>query len=385
MATERQLQFQVGSLALIAVSVCIALVIRFGDTHSLLKKRYPLTVQLENSGGLYPTAPVTLSGLNIGTVRKVELNRSKGGVNIHVEIDRDIQLPADSRAIVTRSLLGEAAIEFIAGTDANMIEAGGDVTGATAADPLVMIQRLEARTMESLNAFSGTSQEWKHVAENINTLLDTKRGHLDEVVENAADALHEFTIAVKNTNRLIETANKIVGDPKAQQAVKDTLVSLPKLVVTIRTTLEETQQVMDGMNRNLVNLTGVTEPMGKRGTQIVSKLESTLGNVDQLSTELSRFVRTVNQKEGTLQQLVSNPSLYNNLDRSSQSMVILLKHMEPVMKDLREFSDKVARNPELLGLGGAVRPSRGLKDEEILDAKRTNPGKMPNARGKAPQ
>jgi phospholipid/cholesterol/gamma-HCH transport system substrate-binding protein len=302
-----------------------------------------------------------------------------------VEIDRDIQLPADSRAIVTRSLLGEAAIEFIAGTNSNMIEAGGDITGAAAADPLVMVQRLEARTTESLNAFAGTSQEWKRVAENINTLLDTKRGHLDEVVENAADALHEFTIAVKNTNRLIETANKIVGDPKAQQAVKDTLVSLPKLVSTIRTTLEETQQVMDGMNRNLVNLTGVTEPMGKRGTQIVTKLESTLSNVDQLSTELSRFVRTVNQKDGTLQQLVSNPSLYNNLDRSSQSMVILLKHMEPVMKDLREFSDKVARNPELLGLGGAVRPSRGLKDEEILDAKRTNPSKMPNARGKAPQ
>ncbi len=58
------------------------------------------------------------------------------------------------------------------------------------------------------------------------------------------------------------------------------------------------------------------------------------------------------------------------------------KNLEPILRDLRQFSDKVARNPELLGVGGAVRPSNGLKDEEMLNSKRS--AVPPNARGKSP-
>ena len=48
-----------------------------------------------------------------------------------------------------------------------------------------------------------------------------------------------------------------------------------------------------------------------------------------------------------------------------ESANLLMRNLEPVLRDLREFSDKVARNPEVLGLGGAVRPSTGLKDAEL--------------------
>jgi phospholipid/cholesterol/gamma-HCH transport system substrate-binding protein len=122
----------------------------------------------------------------------------------------------------------------------------------------------------------------------------------------------------------------------------------------------------------------VTEPVGKRGEQIVA-------NVDQLLTDLNHLVRMINQKDGTMQQFIANPSLYNNLDRASQQLAILMKHLEPIVKDLREFGDKVARNPELLGVGGAVRPSKGLKDEEILDTKRTANPRDQKARGNNPK
>ncbi|MBC8116446.1 MAG: MCE family protein, partial [Candidatus Saccharimonas sp.] len=74
-------------------------------------------------------------------------------------------------------------------------------------------------------------------------------------------------------------------------------------------------------------------------------------------------------------KFAADPALYDNLNRSAQSLSILLKNLDPVMLNMREFSDKVARNPELLGVGGAVRPSTGLKDTELL-----NPQK-PVARG----
>lgn len=391
MATERQLQFRVGALVIIAASVCVGLVIRFGDIKHLWKTRYPLTIQLENGAGLYPTAPVTLNGLTIGSVRQVHLNQTRGGVNVEVDIQEEIRLPADSRAVVTRSLMGEAAVEFVRGVESDVLKPGSRVSGVASADPLVMIQRLEARTLETLNAFADTSQEWRQVAKNINSVMDTKQGHLDQVVEQAAESLQQFTRTMKAANQMIAAANEIVSDPASQQAMKETLTALPKLVNTTRAAIDETRQtvvstceVLDGMNRNLVNLSQVTEPVGKRGEQMVAKLDSSLTNIDRLLTELNRFAKVVNQKDGSLQKFIADPSLYDNLDRSSQSIAILMRNLEPILSDMRQFSDKVARNPELLGVGGAVRPSTGLKDEEVLNSKRqsTQPARL--ARGKSP-
>jgi len=391
MATERQLQFRVGLLVIVSTAVCVGLVVRFGDTENYWRARYPLTIHLENSGGLYPSAPVTLSGLTIGSVQKIELNQSHGGVDVQIAVQESILLPTDSRPVVARSLMGEAAVEFIRGCSEDSLKPGDRVKGVTAADPLVMIQRLEARTIETLNAFGETSQEWQQVARNLNHLMDTERGHLDDVVEQAAESLHEFTLAMKNANRLIESTNQVVADPDAQQAMRETLTALPKLITTTKATIDETRQavtttrqVLDGMNKNLANLSQVTEPVGKRGEQMVAKLDNSLTNIDQLLTELNRFARVVNQKDGSLQKLVSDPSLYNNLDRSSQSLLVLMKNLEPVMRDMREFSDKVARNPELLGVGGAVRPSKGLKDEELLHSKRPASVQTPVVRGRSP-
>jgi hypothetical protein len=35
---------------------------------------------------------------------------------------------------------------------------------------------------------------------------------------------------------------------------------------------------------------------------------------------------------------------------------------EKITRDLEVFADKIARRPELIGVGGAFRPSSGLKD-----------------------
>jgi phospholipid/cholesterol/gamma-HCH transport system substrate-binding protein len=377
-------------LVIIAIVVGGGLIARFGDVTSVWKPRYPLTVKLETASGLYPSAPVMLSGLVIGSVRKVGLNPN-GGVNAVIDINENIQLPVDSRVVISRSLMGESAVEFVRGKEDEFLKPGGHVVGIPAVDPLVMIQRLEARTLETLAAFGDTSQEWQNVAVNLNRLMETERGNLDEVVENAAESLHQFTVTMKNANQMIATANKIVGDPASQQAMRDTLTSLPKLVNATKSTLEETRQAvastrqtLDGVNRNLVNLSQVTEPLGRRGEHLVAKLDGSMTKLDQLLTELTLFAKNVNQKDGTVQKFVSDPALYEQLVRSSESVSVMLRNLEPVMRDLREFSDKIARHPEVLGLGGAVRPSTGLKDAELRPTTRQGNSKNPVARGNNP-
>ncbi|MEK6258916.1 MAG: MlaD family protein [Planctomycetota bacterium] len=382
MATERQLQFRVGLLVLISLGIGGWLVVQFGDLKQFMHKRYPLAIHFDSGSGLYPTAPVTLSGITVGTVRTILLDEKRGGVVAMVDVREDVRIPIDSRALVIRSILGDTAVDITPGQEREVLKPGGKFDGQMAVDPLEMVQRMEGRAVEVLTALGETTREWQLVAKNVNGLMETNRGNLGQVVERAAESLHQFTKTMEHANTLLASANKIVGDPAAQQALHDTLVAMPKLVNETHRTIAETRnavassrQVLDSVNKNLVNLTQITEPVGKRGELMVAKLDSSLTNLDQLLGELNRFAKLVNSKDGSLQKFASDPSLYDNLDRSSQSLAVLLRNVEPVLRDLREFSDKVARNPELLGVGGAVRPSTGLKDTELL-----NPQK-PVARG----
>lgn len=377
MATERQLQFRVGLLVLVSLGIGGWLVVQFGDLKQFMQQRYVLAIHFDSGSGLYPTAPVTLTGLTVGTVRAVQLDEKRGGVVATIDVREEIHLPVDSTAIIIRSILGETVVEITPGRAREVLKPGERFEGQLAVDPLEMVQRMEGRAVEVLEVLGATSREWQLVAKNVNGLMETNRGNLGQVVERAAESLYEFTSTMKHANELLASANKVVGDPAAQQALKDTLIAMPKLVNETQRTIAETRnavassrQVLDSVNKNLVNLTQVTEPIGKRGELMVAKLDSSLNNLDQLLGEMNRFAKLVNTKDGSLQKFASDPSLYENLDRSSQTLAVLLRNVEPLLRDMREFSDKVARNPELLGVGGAVRPSKGLKDEELLNSQK---------------
>ncbi|WP_405167507.1 MCE family protein [Nocardia sp. NBC_01499] len=74
--------------------------------------RYDVTVQLEATGGLYPTANVAFRGTNIGVVRDVRLTSS--GVEAKLSIDSDYKIPSDVNAWVRSvSAIGEQYVDLI--------------------------------------------------------------------------------------------------------------------------------------------------------------------------------------------------------------------------------------------------------------------------------
>src|SRR5690606_11723072 len=108
-------------------------------------------------------------------------------------------------------------------------------------------------------------------------------------------------------------------------------------------------------DENLRNLSAMTAPLSKRSVTLATHLENTLSNLDALSNELAQFAKLVNTGDGSLHKLASDPTLYHNLSRSTESLTVLLQNIDPLIRDLRIFSDKIARHPELIGVGGALR------------------------------
>ena len=87
-----------------------------------------------------------------------------------------------------------------------------------------------------------------------------------------------------------------------------------------------------------------------------------MANVETMTHELAVISQLMNQNDGTMKKLMTDPQMYHNLNTTTTSLAVLLRNLEPVIRDLQVFSDKIARHPELLGVRGVVRGSSGLKE-----------------------
>lgn len=368
--SDRQLQFRVGLFVLVAFGLIGAMVFQFGELTSLWQKSYQLAVHFESATGVHAGSPVKMSGLTIGEVREVALDESRGGVGVILDIQDRYLLRADAKAILATSLLGDSVIEFTPGTKPERLQPGTLIEGQMPLDPLSIVTRLDSKFSVSMASFEQTSAEWRKVAENINGLVDTNRGNLNEVVERAANALHEFTITMQEAKQTLQATNKVFADPQTQEHLRQTLAALPKLANETQQTIALARRTLESAQQNFDNLQDVTDPLAKSAGPMMAKLNRSLTNLDALATELAALSKLAATEDGSLRKLASDPDLYNNLNRSAESLSILLNNLEPVVRDVHIFTDKVARHPELLGVSGAIRGSSGVKEATDTEPRR---------------
>lgn len=377
---DSKLHFRVGLFVITAVIAIVAMIFHFGELSSLLEPRYRIAVRFESAPGVYPSTPVRRNGVTIGSVVGVSFDDVRGGVLLDLEIREECRLRKDAQPRLINSLLGDATIEFTPGNDPNLLPPGAKLEGEIPTDPMEMVSRLDRKFSATIDSFHATSKEWQQVGRNVNALLDTNRGNIDVVVERSAEALHQFTLAMKHAEQTLAQTHAVVGDPKNQENLRKTLASMPQLVDETQQTIAAVRSAVQKMDMNLANLGEVTTPLAKRSTTLVARLDATLGNMEVLSDELAQFSQLLTREDGSVRKFVSDPELYRNLSASAGSLAVLLQNLEPVVRDMRIFSDKIARHPELIGVSGALRGSTGLKDPAEPAKAPTRVGNQPTGR-----
>jgi phospholipid/cholesterol/gamma-HCH transport system substrate-binding protein len=352
--TERQLQFRVGLFVFMTILLLIGLVMRFGEVRWLFEKNYPVVIHFDEAPGVEPGTPVRKNGVLIGSIQKVYFDEARPGVMVLAEIRQAFTLRKDSHPSLVRSLLGDSTIEFNPGSSPELLKPGSRIEGYSGGDPMKLLARMEQRTTVALESFSATSEEWRKVAKNMNGLMETHRGNLDKVIEEAAESLHQLSEASRN-------ANVFISDPEIQENVRKTITALPKMVDDTRRTISAVRSAVTKMDQNLDNLQKVTAPLAEHSESIVTKLDSSVTNLETLISELGKFSKMLNAEEGSISKFASDPQLYKNLNESAAALQTLLKNLDPVVRDVRTFTDKVARHPEIIGVAGALRGSSGKK------------------------
>lgn len=374
MMSEGQLQFRVGMFVIVAVLTAMGLVLRFGEMKWMWEEYYTIAVHFEEAPGVHPQTGVRKNGVPIGHVRELFFDDKEGGVTILLNIQKRHTLRKDSRARLSVSLLGDATVEFSPGVSKETLNPASRIEGVPSPNPMEMIARMQSQVDSTLVSFASTSREWQKVAKNVNSVMETHRGHIGTVVSEAADSMHELTLTLR-------AANSIVGDPGTQEGLRETMAALPDMVRETQMAIKSIRSAINKADQALGNIAQVTAPLAERSESISASLDKSLVNMELLLTDLSKFARLMTEEEGSLKMMATDPDLYRNLNRSAGSLNTLLTNFLPVMEDVRVLSDKLARHPELLGVRGAFQGSSGLKSAEEAPAKAPYRTATPNRTG----
>jgi phospholipid/cholesterol/gamma-HCH transport system substrate-binding protein len=116
----------VGALVLLVAGVFVFYAFAKSDRGG--PSGYDITARFGRVDGLKRGADVTLSGVKVGTVTAVDLDRKTYQAVVHMAVASNVDLPIDTNAkIVSESLLGGLVVVLEPGGDSQMIKNGGEI------------------------------------------------------------------------------------------------------------------------------------------------------------------------------------------------------------------------------------------------------------------
>jgi ABC-type transporter Mla subunit MlaD len=217
--------------------------------------------------------------------------------------------------------------------------------------------------------------EIRNLLRTIRPTAEELRTQLKENGPEVGKTLQALRRVADNTNELVSPENRklVVALISNLATAGDDLTKTIRLAALLINEAEKTVKELNARvtqsERVFANLDKITTPAAANAEQIVRGIGETVRNANAASEQLNKTlcevrqtVKAFNSQNGTLQKLLTDPSLYNNVNLAVIGVARIAARVEKIARDLEVFADKIARRPETLGVGGALHPSTGLKE-----------------------
>jgi phospholipid/cholesterol/gamma-HCH transport system substrate-binding protein len=356
---DRVKQFRVGVVVLATSIIGAILVTLNGPTSTEwipgLDKHYQVTIELREAPGIGPNTPIRKNGLLIGRVAEVEDRQDHVAVKANIDAGR--LLYSNYRPQVRTTLLGDATLEFITApvaAGATPVGNGAVFAGTVSPNPMDAIIDMQSNLKEMVDSLRTAGDEVGRLAQTMNTAIgpDPESGRVPRLLDTAEQSMVELSKAA-------QTFNEFFGDPEIKSTIREARMTMND----VREVATAIQSPIEAIDRNLKNLEGLTEPLGRNGQQVSTALIQGLNGLSRIVEELTVLTESLNSRDGTIGRLIHDPAVYDNLNRllcNSNQVVLQINQialrLRPIVDDVRVFTDKIAREPGRI-VGGAVNPS----------------------------
>ncbi len=283
-------QAQVGAFAIVAMLLLFGIfyvITNFGTRHT----GYRVGVHFQSAAGVTPGAQVYFSGVDAGSVDSIEL-LPDNTVDVILAINRDINIPAESRFLIQAPLTGSPSVIIVP---------------PRAKPPIALLPR------------------------QVLPIDEQPRGY--------------------NTATIADLLQQGQGELKRFDSVMSLLEArTPKLLNTLQTTLDNANSLTLTTKASLQRLSGELLAMG---TSLQTSLSAAGNNVVELSATLNTSAATDSKKVGVLldkfqstadslnksmtalEELATDPQLKSNVLATTQSIAETTATLAALTKDLR--------------------------------------------------
>ncbi|MBS1751103.1 MAG: MCE family protein [Bacteroidetes bacterium] len=287
---------KIGVLTAIAITLLI-LGFNYLKGKSLFERNFFVFTVFKSVEGLSVSNPVMINGLQVGKVYKMEeKDNNLSGIIVTLNLTKDINIPKNSFASISSSLLGTTTLNIKLGTSTDFLQRGDTI--ATNAS-LGLLDEVTGRIDPALYRANKALATADSVLKLIGDIFDPQTRH------NFQTIFANLTVTTANLNGLL---NNQTG------ALAQTLANASAFT----NNLKKNNDTITQMFSNLKTTTGKLANLDLQET--LTKLQAAVG---QLNTTLEK----INNNNGTLGMLMNDKKLYNNLNSASNSLNILLQDL----------------------------------------------------------
>lgn len=284
----------------VTITIVAALIIAFigfrvMNDVPIFRQSQQVITYFDKVDGLSAGSYIYINGVKVGSVKRIDLVESDS-VRVTMGFNLGIEIPRNSVARLESSgLLDDKAIILERGDSSEMVEYGDTIQGV----------------------YSG--------------------GMMETLANEGQKLSGDISESFEKLNNLLERLNIVVSDEnktRIDNVLTDLKTTTGEISDLMQDKRDELESSIDHANRFFANLDTVSTNNKPRIDSVMVGLEKSLTRLEQMSAELEQtgaklndILAKVNNGEGTLGQLVNNPSLYHNLDSLSAEMKVLMKNI----------------------------------------------------------
>ncbi|MGL4294065.1 MAG: MlaD family protein [Bacteroidales bacterium] len=275
-------EFKIGLTTIIC-----ALILFFGIDYlkgiNIFKPENYFYAKYQNVNGLAVSSPVLINGFKVGLIRSIEYDYTNpGNVIVELSLDKQLKVPAGSKALLKADLLGTATIELQLNNYVG--------TNHTIGDTLIGIY--DAGMMGTV------TEKMIPQVELLLPKIDSILSGLNDIVANGKlkETFQQVNSMTAQLDESSRSLNKLLKN------------DVPVIMSNLKTTTSNFSEISNKINSINFN-------------ELVTSVNSTLNNAYELTEKMK-------SKDNTIGLLLNSDGLYNNLNST-------ISHADSLMIDLK--------------------------------------------------
>ena len=284
---------KVGVLTIVALTFLIV-GFNFLKGKNILNKEKHLYAVFSDLGSLQKSNEVKINGLPVGVVYNyTELDKDLSGIIVTITIKRDVNIPANSIAIIESELLGGAYINILKGDSKDYL---GDKDTLVTDRTSSLLGDVKAQINPTLRKIRETLDSLKMVLSGVNNIFEPEtKGNIREIISNLKDATVSMKILM-NTD-----SGPLAGSFK------------------------NVTSITDNLRKNNDSITATISSIKKTADKFSAlEIQPTIDSLQTSIVVFKNMLAKINSNEGTLGLLMNDRILYDKLNEVLLSAEILM-------------------------------------------------------------